>query len=654
MDVSGRAGSSDSGWRAWLTARRWIPRAYPVFVAGFVVASAWLALRDHYRIPTFDDWRILDDFFSTPLLEWTFGQQNGHFVPLTLLLLHLDYVLLSGRMHLLVIASLGCAGLAAVVLGKGLAGGSELRSPVRETLVGFVWFALFWAGGCYEFAWGMNQGTVLAILWLCVALACLARGRTGDSPRLLLGAGLAAWLATFSHGMGFATWPAVLGVSLAARLPGRVSAAYALGAMATLTCYLVALGDAKTASPESLATQLVEHPLEYAAFGAAFVGSAAGRVASGFGTSSQAEIYAVSVLAGSAGLAAAAALSVAALRRGRPTATQLVGLGLVVCVVAASGIVALSRLPRFPNAADSRFATFATLFWVGLLAILLSTPTVQSNRGRRGLAAALVVLLSVAMLPAFSKARADQDVRRRRLEQWSNAFLLGIESDGLAREIALFEPERVFRVSARLRQDRRSFFSDPRAELPGSRIDDRFRPGGAGRCRGATREVRGFYARGMRAAELRGWAVDAAQGKPPAYVVIVDADSRVRGLGTVTERSVVAVPGARRWIAYVADFDPGARYAAYGVLQEEGIACPLEAPGSGGSLGSVGGGHEQARQEEHEGSHRSPRLATARSRPRVEPAAVPRRGDIRRAWDAGPGRGAPDTPDPGRGDRRRQ
>lgn len=68
------------------------------------------------------------------------------------------------------------------------------------------------------------------------------------------------------------------------------------------------------------------------------------------------------------------------------------------------------------------------------------------------------------------------------------------------------------------------------------------------------------------------------------YVVIVDSESLVRGLGTIAEGSVAAVPGAGRQIAYVADFDPSAHDAAYGVLGDERIACRWR-PENGGSPG---------------------------------------------------------------------
>jgi hypothetical protein len=552
-------------------------RAYLVGVGAFVLSSAWLALRDHHRIATLDDWRILNDLFSMPLGAWLFRHQNGHLVPATLALLYLDYTLLSGRMQLLVWAALACAGLAAWVLGHALLRSRELPAGLRQALAGFAVFALFWAFGSFELLWGMNQGSVLAILWLCLALASLARGlEAGASSGWLVGAGAAAALATFSHGMGFAAWMALLGSALLTGSRARVAAAYTLAAGASFALYGAALGAAEFHPVGALENGL-RRPADLFRFVTAFLGSPVARTTEGLGW----EPFDASVVAGGIGILAAAALLAAALRRrDRLCPPERIGLGLVLFAAAGSLMAGLTRLGLGFGRVD-RFATWGTLFWLGLLTAAVSLPALRSSPRRLRAALLLLGLLSLAMLPGFVQARAGHLARDRALEAAASALWLGIENDAVARRLMPLQPELIPPVAARLARDRRNLFADPRAGLPGSRLDEQFRAAEPGRCRGALGPLRPIPARNRRAAELRGWAVDVARKEPPRYVVIADARGRIRGLGSLGGPSRIE-PGAWRFVAYLADPDPTASYSAFGILPDEGVACAL------GSFAEVG------------------------------------------------------------------
>jgi hypothetical protein len=114
--------------------------AYATMTLGFILYVAWVAIRSHYTDPNVDDWRILDDLFSSPLLNWIFENQNGHRVPVTLTLFFLDYRFFDGQMHLLTLASLACTGLAIAILVRTLRTERATRDPVAIIWISFSCF----------------------------------------------------------------------------------------------------------------------------------------------------------------------------------------------------------------------------------------------------------------------------------------------------------------------------------------------------------------------------------------------------------------------------------------------------------------------------------------------------------------------------------
>ncbi len=570
----------------------WLSRAHAALAAGFAAAIAGLSLRDHFRIANFDDWRLFDGLFSSPLPAWLFGNQNGHRMPVTLLLLYLDYTLLLGRMQLLVIGSLVCALLALDALGIGLGGRPALRDPVGRSLLAFAASALFCAWGIHEFLWGVNQGTVQAILWLCVALTgtALASQRRPASGAPFLVPGLAAFGATFSHGMGFAAWPAVIATALLARAPRRVILGLVAGGLVSLALYGVGVGEGGRHPLGVIAAQVIEQPGRMVAFCVSFTGAAVGRWASGLGLRGAWILQTVSLAGGLSGLALAVGLAWTIAREGGlpPRRRAQVGVGLMVFVISAGLLAALNRLPGshlhagVADGTSPRYATWSTLFWIGLAATWVSTRGPASKRSGVAVRVGLLLLASLVLLPALLAGRGEHRARVGLLEQWANSLRVGIEDDRIAWPLSLGEPERVYRVAARFARDRRNLFADPRADLVGARLVTRFRRADAGRCRGrmgATAVVRG---RNGTFGDARGWALDTARGAPPSFIAILDAQRRVRGLAEVTEEPVRGVRGARRWEGAIADFEPAADYSAWGILADEGLACRLSGRAAGG------------------------------------------------------------------------
>ena len=562
--------------------------AYLSLVAVFVLYTSYLAISDHQTVPHLDDWRVLDTFFSNPFFQWLFTEQNGHRLPVTLFLFALDYTFLRGQQDLLVIASIVCTLLALGALHIGLRTDSDHAAPLPVTSYGFACFALLWAGICHDFRWGLNQGAQMVVLWLCVCLSSvvryrgeLERGAAGRATRWLLLAGMAALFSTFSHGIGFATWAALLATSIIAKFPLRVLAVLAASGGLSIASYSVGI----ESSVAGLAMRAWDHPLDLLTATLAFVGMAVGWVAHGLGVSNGDTVFNLSTAAGAVGLVVFVTLG--ARRWAHPEwcrSRDLVAIGFMAFPIAGGLMVALNRLGfGVQMLTQLRFVTWSTLFWIGAA---LAIPSLASNTRRRVQAVVVIAaaLLSFSMIPGLVSARSTHATLQRRLAATANAHLLGIQSDKHARGILKPRPEQVNRVVARLRKDRRSFFSDSRAELPGTRMLDRLGLAKGARCNGAIGGLRPVPTRSQPAAAIRGSGWNENTSDVPSFVVIVDPDGIIAGLGAfaVAPRERSGRPpkdgfSPYAWRGYVADFDPSKQYVAYGVLSGGRTVCRLAA-----------------------------------------------------------------------------
>ncbi len=562
--------------------------AYLSFVAVFMLYTSYLVISDHQTVPHLDDWRVLDTFFSNPFSDWLFSEQNGHRLPVTFLLFALDYTYLGGRQDLLVVASVGCATLALGALYFGLRTDDDHAAALPLTSFGFACFALLWAGTCHDFRWGLNQGSQLVVLWLCVCLSSamryrnqLERGVPRSATRWVVVAGVSAVFSTFSHGIGFATWAALLAASIVAKFPLRVLAVFTAGGGFSVAVYSIGI----KSSVAELAMRVWDHPLDLLTATLAFVGMAIGWIAQGLGVSDTDTVFNLSAAAGAIGLLVFAALaSLSWARPKRPRSRDLIAMGLMAFPIAGGAMAVLNRVGFGAQMlTELRFVTWSTLFWMGAA---LAIPSLASNIRRRSQAVVVVAtaLLSFSMIPGLISARSAHATFQRRLTATANAHLLGIQTDRQARNFVQPRPDQVNRVVARLRRDRRSFFADPRAELPGTRMLDRLELSTGADCNGAIRGLRPIPTQGQPAASIGGWGSNQNPSDVPSFVVIADPDGIVAGLGAfnLAARERAGRPSkdefkSYSWRGYIADFDPSKRYVVYGVLSEGRTVCRLAA-----------------------------------------------------------------------------
>jgi len=124
-----------------------------------------------------------------------------------------------------------------------------------------AWAAVFAVGSpvlSLELAVGITDGPVIALL--CLALACVARSASRQSPRLLTGAGLALGLAC---AMKFTAWPAlpVIGAMLWARDGRRVAARFAAVSVGTAVVLVAAFAPRLLAHLGTLVQNVLLFPL---------------------------------------------------------------------------------------------------------------------------------------------------------------------------------------------------------------------------------------------------------------------------------------------------------------------------------------------------------------------------------------------------------
>ena len=571
-----------------MSASRRLATAHLLAAIVFALAISWLALFRHSSVPHHDDWYLLDGMYRSPLFSWVFGLQQGHRLPVTLLLLYLDQTWWAGRMHLLVLAAQVCAWISVGVLALGLRrpGGPDAVS--RRTLLAFGIFALFWSGSAFNFHWGVNQGSVWTVLWLLIAVFALPRARDASRvPRaawLVLLASAAALIATFGHGIGVATWGALLAIWAATRMSWRVGSALAAGALLSAGLYSIGLfrSGGLFGQPGSLTALLTARPGDLPLFVFAFVGAPLGWALNGLGLVGEPGMLRASTAVGALLTLGTFAFGALAWRRGATLPDfSLAGFGLMVFVLVGGSIVGVMRLPLFgpAQAVNLRFLCWSIPFWIGGALALGAVAT--GPRARLALAGALPAL-SVAMLPALFQIHASQLEQDERNADVALALLLGARPGNLdPSHFSRAEPDVLDRAVTQLARTRRSPFDDERSGLVGASLAERFEASAERNCARSPATAQRVH--GGDLATVRGELDPDAPA--PAYVVVVDSKGVIRGLGEERMSRRADAPG-RRWEGVIAGFAPQEGYAVFAVLRDRRTLCRLgeldRAPGQPG------------------------------------------------------------------------
>jgi hypothetical protein len=510
-----------------------------------------------------------------------FADQVGHRVPMTLLLLYLDYTYFAGHMHLLVVASLACAWIASGVFYVAFRAESAAPSPVDRAAYAFCVFAVFWAGSGFDFVWGANQGSQQTVALLAISFTALAvyqnRRRanpTAGGAALPALAVVAAFLATFSHGMGAATWAGLGFASIVARVRLRVFAAFLVAGVGSIVLYGWGLKHVPYGSFWVYLKFLRKTTLAIGKFWLAFIGNPVAQSAGGFGDLARAQYFTIGMIGGAIGIAVFVPYALYLWRRRvRPGAIETLCVALMAFSIGGGLLVAVNRFMFPANAVSDRFLSWTALFWIGAVVALVRLARERAWGG--WLALAVFGTLALATVPALQRAHSVQDRVRQKLAREAAMHLSGVRWDPLARMGINPKSEPVYRVAQRLRRERRGFFADGRGELPGTRLAERFGVEPAQRCGGKVERVEQVPARDGPAAMVSGTVSHRDGERFPSFLLITDAAGIIRGVGEIMPGKASAAGAEAVWVGFVGDFDPAQRYTAHGVLAGGRAACSV-------------------------------------------------------------------------------
>lgn len=551
---------------------------YAAFVVGFIAWAALAAMRDHALVPTTDDSRILVGMFETPFWEWVFSLQNGHRVPITLLLFAADYRWLDGLNHGMVAGSVVTLGLAVAVLGFGLATRGGLRAPIARLVYAGAGFGLFWVASFHNLLRGICHANTAVLLFGTLALAALVRRADAGGRGWLVLCLVAATASTLSMGQGIAIWPALGVLSIALRLPWRTVARIGVAALVVggLVGWSIA-GSTAEFSTRSPSDVLLRHPLELVRFATTLVGAVGGVMLREAGLPGR-SIGAQSLVWGIVGwLVFVGHLGWARRHTARTSGLDGLAIGLMAFAIAVAFGIGLTRLFAFgPDAAHApRFLDWSGLFWVGGLLAFGSF----ASRARRpdsafaGTAAVLFAATAI-LLAALPALRARELRRLGRSSDAALSILLGVPGPWEIHKFYRGDVSDLEPLLARLRADGKSLYADPRSGWIGQPLAEVFPLEPDTRCRGEIDLATGYPRPEWR---VEGWAWDVEQARGPESIVLVDQRGRIRGLADLRHPSTWRAADRADWRGWVQFSRKRNRYTAYGVLDGGRTACPVAA-----------------------------------------------------------------------------
>lgn len=341
------------------------PYARAVLAAGAfaAVTLAWFAWAARFPVPYRDDWDWLLWIFQGPLtLTRYFEPHNEHMIPLPRLLVVLQYRLQGANGTVLWWVSLTSQALGVAILTREVLRRFEGDGEARALAGGLSLLILSFS---YQLQSLVFAGAIVFPLLLALAVAAVVAmvNAAEHPPRsaarvVWLAASVAATIGTMCTSSNGLILPLVLAIAaVALRLPWTVAGVeLLLTAGGALLFTRLVLGTSAARASGAIAP--AEHLPAIAGYFLAF-----------FAPSMTYGSTAIGALSGLAGVIAAALLLVRAWRQG-PSLPRVerVSAPLLLFVLGTSAMAAAGRAQfGLEQAAQSRYATFAQLYWALLL-----------------------------------------------------------------------------------------------------------------------------------------------------------------------------------------------------------------------------------------------------------------------------------------------
>jgi hypothetical protein len=596
--------------------------AFGFFVSG--VVYLWCG---HWPVTHLDYWGFYELYLKHSWLQSVFSKNAEHFMLFPALLCLADLRFFHGDQELLFVAGLVLLMITAALLLIPVWRDQTISLTAKLTATLAIVVGNFWmARSPITASGGFNS--ICSLLMASVALAFLFLPRMNSglphSSSATLIVVCAAFVTSFSFGVGFAIWPTLLFLMWCLRLPKRslllvgvaaIAAVIIYQAMPNLADYPASKAHERTALElMGWLCRLVGSPFLY--------GESAWR--QDVLSAEAARSSMLSLWCGAAGLGLAMlAMASVLIRRNLSEGVKFTGIALVAFNLVVMTIITAGNYFRgleFGFIAP-RYLFWSTLFWTGLLLMVIACA--ESRQWLRWPVWLVILSLPVAVFPMHYRSGVKARWVRTKAEYGAVTLINGVRDESQLRifggdtKHVFAEAERVYRVAEQFRVRRLDMFADGLQDWIGRREADfsggRHKGGKLeGRCsvvalvqcdNGApAARVIGHATRKRRLPRIVRWTIGPllwiVGGEPgnayttPRTLVIVDQTGVVRGIARSSPTSLLVSrifylgkASRNEFCGYIRDYDPKAGYIVRSVdcgsLSEGGIRVQSRRPNVG-------------------------------------------------------------------------
>jgi hypothetical protein len=559
--------------------------------------------------PTFDQLKNYGKYLSEPFLHGVLVAENNHHPIVLTLLADAEIRWFHANQYLQLAVGTACAFVAAALIGLTVWRERELPRHMRAAAVLLGVVCVLWLGNARMLVQSMGVIQVYVVV-LCVVLSalCMWRAVRTDSWRWCGAVALCCATAMFTFGAGAAAFPTMLALAFMQRLNWRKLAALMLAAIACAFVYIVLLPGHESVQ-EALhvrpldglvvAARWLSSPLANAFFGLAQppvqpwladnlndpVGRALVLGANGLQEASGVPWVALSTAFGFAGVAIAVARGAARYWRGGAF-TRLEGLAYGICLfgLMTALVISVGRLTYFAEHPEQIFAEryleWPSLFWTGLLLVLLVDACRVWPRAARYAAVLAVAVMPVALLPTHRQWAGWSASVYRLTQQAAAAARSDVRDAVMFPNDADAGRDDVLRTLSLLKQQRLAMFADAGwqevgKQWPTASADPRFETAAA---IGSTYQDsdNGFMVARFDGVVTRGIGPLTALGD----LAVLDADGRVAGLAEYSfidgSSLRLNIPAKRGFDGYIRDYHDGQPYRLVLLRNDSRQAVPLQ------------------------------------------------------------------------------
>jgi hypothetical protein len=566
----------------------------------FAVAAVTFALTTFcaianfsWRAPMFDQWREYETFLGLPFPQNVLQLANGHRPILPNLVRVAEIQWFGASQSLQIVIGSLCAFLSAGVIAFASYRERNLPRVARWAGIMLAVLGLLWLGNARRLLHGSEalHGYMPTLAVVC-ACSFLYQARLRDSVVWVGAACAACVMATFSFGLGLASFASALVLGLVLRLPWRWLVSLGVSLALCVWLYVFALpgneGVRGQLRVDPLATLELVARWTAAPWNAAWfqlapipgrtsmlrtlpewaLAASARSMVDGLGISVDQWCFAL----GLTGICLFLILVVRIFRRGdAATRLESLAIGVGVYALGSALITVLGRLEYLRDNPDQiyadRYLAWPSLFWCSLALLLLGPLSQARSAVARSAGVGALLILPVALFVSQNNGAIWGAIVYRSAQQTTAALRSGVydedhfPSERLGREADL-------RQIALLRSKQLAMFADPAWKRLGTRWTGTLETAGAITVQ--TRwlpAVNGLAGNRPAAAHLEGWVTRGiATLRRQGQLVILSEDGTVAGFAEFSfirpdsRALLLKLPYKRGFDGYIRDYDARTKY----------------------------------------------------------------------------------------------